>query len=119
MLHPHRKRFALACCGLLASASQFAAGQSATWLGAQSGSWSEGSRWSSSPSYPNTSTSVATISAAGAPYIVTVNSDITVGRIVIANGSATLQQTAGVIHGGSLSLQAGTISLINGTCTLT
>ena len=101
-----------------------AAGITASWLNAVSGSWTDGSKWSTSPSYPANGNpdlgdayDVA-MTATGAPYTIQLASPTTVNSLELNSPSATFQissTTLAVVQGadlssGTLLLNAGTIS---------
>jgi hypothetical protein len=93
----------------------------ATWLGPASGNWTDPTQWSSNPFYPTNgnpagTTYEADVTATGASYTVTLNSNITVNTLLINSANATIGQTAGTFTGfidmrnGAYNLSGGTIS---------
>ena len=81
-----------------------------------SSDWTDASAWSTNPDYPNASQYDARITAAGAPYTVTISTLVTVGTVTLASPDATLRLNAGQLHGATVSPgDDGTLSLGNGT----
>ena len=103
----------------------------ATWLNAVSGAWSDPTKWSSNPDYPNNGTPAGTtyhafIAASGSPYTVTLDAAVAVGTVTLDNTSATLAIGSGrsldvstrLDVGGTIVQTAGTLSMPNSATTL-
>jgi hypothetical protein len=95
----HIRRWSvLTGAGILAAAASASHGQvTATWLSAASGNWSDPTRWSSNPDFPNNNgtTYTAVINATGAAYGVTVDQSIILDEFMIDSPDATLMLGAG------------------------
>jgi hypothetical protein len=91
------------------------------WSAAINGNWTDATKWSSNPNYPNNNTPTgtnytATIAAGSAAYTVSIAQNITVDGLTLNSASATVQQTAGVLDvNGTLDLKAGSYQLVVGT----
>lgn len=84
---------------------------SVSWLSAVSGTWTDGTKWSSNPVYPNNgspagATYAVSINATGSPYVVELKSDVTLSSLNINSTAAT------VLVGNQLS--GGTLTILNG-----
>jgi len=89
-----------------------------TWSFATSGSWEDGTKWSTNPVVPNNGNAGqdydARINTAGT-YAVTLSSDVTVNSVLLNSTNATLHHAGGTLQvNGALTLQAGTYSLEGG-----
>ncbi len=109
-----RVAFALAAAAavLFSSLATLAlAGTTATWQNPVDGNWTDATKWSSNPNYPDNGNPgapySASISAAGT-YTVTLDSDITVDSLTINSSSATLDHT-----GGTFTLSPPTLAVPN------
>lgn len=92
---------------------------SVSWLSAVSGTWTDASKWSSIPVYPNNgtpsgSTYFATVSASGAPYLVRLSSSATISGLTIDSTAATVLIGGPDTSGGTLTV-FGAIDVQNGT----
>lgn len=93
----------------------------ATWLGPVSGTWANGSLWSSNPLYPNNDPGGAgsytvNLGAVGAPYTVTSTSGVTIEGLSLSSSDATLQVKSGVFQAnGTVHLSGGTLHMNGGT----
>ncbi len=65
-------------------------GDIVTWINPLSGNWTDGTKWSSNPSFPNTASTDVVIDALGAPYTVTVNQLITASSVTLNAPGVTL-----------------------------
>src|SRR4051812_23056794 len=90
-------RMILACASLAVVGREALGQVFATWVSASSGTWTNASKWSSNPQFPNGPADTALIAAAGTNYTVTLNSNIAVASLTIDSSSATLNQTAGTL----------------------
>ena len=116
-LPPRLLGFAAGLAALLAPIGTGAADLHATWLLPSDGFWSDAAKWDSAPLFPNNDalTFDVTVGAVGAPYTVTLATDIAIGNLDITSADATLTHTAGILQiNGALSLQAGTYRLAGG-----
>src|SRR4051794_23543445 len=96
----------------------------ASWLTPTSGFWSDGTKWSTSPVFPNNGqpaaadTYNAVIAAIGGSYTVTLNGPVTVNSLTLNSPNATFRHDAGTltllngaqISGGAFQLVGGTIA---------
>src|SRR5687768_11049203 len=79
------RTLALAVC---ATSTACVAATGSNWLSAVNGTWSDASKWSTNPNYPNNGTPPATtydavIDAIGSAYVVTLNSNVTVDMLTL------------------------------------
>ena len=126
----HGRRRAFRSCGAVAAAASAVAGgaaragaqTSAQWRAAAGGSWTDPTKWSTSPAYPNNGTPAgatyaATVGAVGATYTVGLNASIAVSSLTVSSANATVVQSAGTLSlgGGTLDVQAGAYQLAGGT----
>src|SRR3954447_5600895 len=93
-----------------------ASGQTtARWANATSGSWSDSSKWSTSPVVPNNVTASdsydAVIDAAGNPYSVTVDVATAVSSLTLDSTVAGVDQRFPITLNGPLNVGRGTYSL--------
>src|SRR5687768_17239254 len=95
-----------------------------TWSTATSGNWNADANWTNAPAlggFPNNgnvgvATYDAVINAAGAPYTVTLGTNVTVEDLLLSSANATLSHTFGTLTAtGAINLAAGTYSLVGGT----
>ncbi|MEX2309338.1 MAG: hypothetical protein WD738_17185, partial [Pirellulales bacterium] len=102
----------------------FAADVTSTWSTATSGIWNVDANWTNVPAqggFPNNgnggvATYDAVISPVGAPYTVTLNTNVTVEDLLLSSANATLSHTSGTLTAtGAINLAAGTYSLAGGT----
>lgn len=104
----------------LVAASGPAWGQTAaSWLSPVGGTWTDGSKWSTNPNYPNDGmpsgfTYDATIAATGTAYGVGLSSDLTVQSFTLNSGDATFTQSGGEFDAGAVTLGAGTYNATGG-----
>jgi hypothetical protein len=105
--------------GVLVPTAIAAADTTANWLTAVDGNWSTAARWSTSPNVPNNGNGgvnyLVNIAASGAPYLLTLDSDITVDDVTVNNVQAFLAQTGGIFQAGTINLDAGKYVLAGGT----
>ena len=96
----------------------------ASWSSAVNGSWTDGTKWSSHPNYPdngiptgiNYNVSVAAPGTGGTSYSISIGQNITVDALTINSSAAMVQQDAGVMTiNGTLDLKAGAYQLQTGT----
>ena len=98
-----------------------ARGMGSNWLSATSGNWTEATKWSTNPDYPNNGTPIGTtydavIGASGSAYTVMLNSSVTVNSLTLNSATATLTHSSGTLTAvNGLSLQAGQYMLGGGT----
>jgi hypothetical protein len=89
--------FAIAMIGTGASALA----DTASWLNPVSGNWTDATKWSTNPIYPNNRTPTpdthysVIIDAAGAPYTVVLDSGIAPNGLTLNSSDAVLNQVAG------------------------
>lgn len=91
-MRPSPALFALAAGTCLSVCALSARGQvTATWLSAASGNWSDPTRWSTNPDFPNNggTTYHAVIAATGAAYTVTLDQPITIVDFSLTSADAT------------------------------
>ncbi|MBX3382383.1 MAG: hypothetical protein KF864_02635 [Phycisphaeraceae bacterium] len=105
---------ALAAGGVVSVYAASALAQTtATWQGAVSGNWTDGSRWSTNPDFPNNSgpnTFNAVINALGTPYTVSLDADITIQSLALESPDAILSMGASRLTlNAGLSIQGGII----------
>src|SRR4051794_26497847 len=97
---PSRALLVAAAAGLACSLAAEAAGQTdANWLTAASGNWSDPSRWSTNPLYPNNGAGNsyrAYIQATGSNYVVTSSGNVLLDYLRLNSANATLRITGGV-----------------------
>jgi hypothetical protein len=119
-----RRRFRAAkCTAILAAAmgpmllhADLATAVTASWLSAASGLWTDPTRWSSNPAYPNGVQDNARIEAVGGVYTITLNSNISLGSCVLNSSSCTLALTGGSFSSASgIDVESGTLFLNGGT----
>lgn len=92
----------------------------ASWTGG-AGNWTNVTKWTTNPDYPNNGTPAGTIYDAiiGASGTVTLNSNVAVDSITINSNNATLLQTGSVFTvGGLVDVRAGKYQLNSGTLTV-
>src|SRR5262245_3989265 len=99
-----RRRYILmAACGALCASRAFGA-TNASWLSPADGSWTTPAAWSSNPAYPQNAQPNpvdlynAVIAATGAPYTVSLGTDITISSLTLNSTTGTLFQSAGTLH---------------------
>ena len=101
-----------------------AADVTSTWSTATSGTWNVNGNWVNVPAqggFPKNgnggvATYDATIGPAGSPYIVTLNTDVTVEDLLLNSANATLSHTSETLTAtGAINLVAGKYSLAGGT----
>src|SRR5687768_16098805 len=98
---PGRSRFAaVVIAAALSAAGPVRAATSASWTTAVSGLWTDASKWSTNPNYPNNGTPGGTtydagIAASGAAYEVTFAGIATVDSLTLNSADATLRQNSG------------------------
>ena len=126
--HSRRNRpwaFGAGALAIVLAASQSRAQTTETWNAATSGDWTDASDWNPM-TVPNNGNPVsgdtynAVISATGAAYTITLDSDITVTGLTLSSANATLLQTSGSTFtaGASAtaaSITAGTYEIDDGT----
>ncbi len=101
--------------------SGFSADVTSTWSAAADGNWEDDANWTSVPgpnASPNNGASTydAVISAAGAPYQVSVSTDIVCQDITLGSADATVGLLAGKLTAvNGISLSAGTLNFLGGT----
>jgi hypothetical protein len=100
------------------AASRAAWGQTdARWVGPVNGNWTDGSKWSTAPLFPNNGSPAggsyrAVIDAAGAaPYRVSLDQDVSVSGVVLNAAGATFDHDDGTLTAGSIEVLAGTYRL--------
>jgi hypothetical protein len=134
-LSPRRVRPRQPCALLAAAAAAWIAGitspgrtfaqtfVTATWLNPVSGSWTDATKWSSDPDYPNnnaTTTFDAEISPVGSPYTIDLIDSVSIDMLTIPSTDATLS----IGPGGALTLAtrfsaAGQVVLNGGVINIT
>src|SRR5438067_5741566 len=123
-MHLSRRRYTLAAAvGAMLARSPAWGAISASWIAPVDGSWTLPAAWSSNPSYPNNGQPnpadlyAAIIGATGAPYTVSLASDITISSLTLNSADATLSQTAGTLRlvDGGATISAGKYILSDGT----
>ncbi len=109
----------LACCIAPALAQT-----NSSWLTAINGNWTDASKWSTSPNFPDNGipspgdTYTATIAATGGNYVVTLAGEITLSGFTLDSTSAALSHMGGTLNllsGGQV--LSGTYQLAGGTLT--
>jgi hypothetical protein len=112
-------------------APAIAAALPSSWISPTSGSWTDPSRWTTSPFFPDNdspagATYDATINAIGAPYTVTSTADVTVDQLHIDSPDASLHIASGTLasqfctlSGGATAVQTGGTHAIDFLFTLT
>ncbi|CAN5481696.1 hypothetical protein BH09PLA1_BH09PLA1_01910 [soil metagenome] len=121
----------LAATWILAAASSAAWAQTpSAWLSPINGNWTDASRWSTDPNYPNNGTPpgtnyIANIAIIGAPYTVSLNDVIAVSTLNISSGQATLAMSGGTFSvttrwtvGGAVNQTGGAMNLTTGLLTV-
>jgi hypothetical protein len=88
----------------------------ATWLNPVSGSWTDPTKWSTDPVYPNNGIAGANydvrIGSPGAPYTVSSSTDISVHSLTLDSSNVTLKLGAGeLVVSDGLTIAGGTLSL--------
>src|SRR5258708_36823274 len=103
-MHLSRRRYILAAAvGAMLARSPVWGAISASWIAPVDGSWTLLSAWSSNPAYPNNGQPnpsdlyAAIIVATGAPYTVSLASDITISSLTLNSSYATLSHTTGTL----------------------
>jgi hypothetical protein len=87
------------------------------WLGAANGVWTDGSKWSTSPNYPDNGrpnaadTYSARIDSLGAPYTVSLVGEIEVSDLTIDSANATLAVGSTRLETPNINIVAGTLRL--------
>ncbi len=86
----------------------------ATWFSATSGNWTDVTKWSSNPSYPNNSNEDAQIEVAGSPYAVSLNAfDNIFVHDLDLNAELDIPETAYLVVWGAVNLGSnGVIRLV-------
>ena len=107
---PRFGRIILACMpvAMLFTASA-SAGTPASWSAAADGYWTDASKWSSKPNYPNNGTPAGSTYdvTIGKPYTVTLDQNVAVNSLMLSGG-AILSQTNGTLTlTGNLAIQSG------------
>jgi hypothetical protein len=95
----------------------------ASWLAPIDASWTAPAAWSSNPAYPDNGQPNpgdlynAVIAAVGAPYNVSLASDITISGLTLNSADATLAQSDGTLRlvDGGATISAGTYLMSGGT----
>src|SRR5688572_17412693 len=114
--HMHQLRTIAAAGIAVASVMSLAPAQTITaeWLNPVSGNWTDATKWSTNPNYPQNGTPAgssyqAIIDALGQAYTVTVDSAITVGSLTLDSADATLYIRSGMLRvsGGTLQIASG------------
>jgi hypothetical protein len=110
-------RFAMAVLLLYCSGSELTRAQSSSeWLIPVSGSWSDGSNWSTSPVAPLASDDVATISANGSPYTIRFSENVSIDSLTINSPDATVYLNGKVLSASSgVVVDSGRLSLVSST----
>jgi hypothetical protein len=109
---------------VLCSALPTFAQTTANWSSAGTGNWTDGTKWSTNPSYPNNDTPAgatywANIAATGSPYQIFLNAPINLTSATLSSPDATVNQSAGSIYfSNALNLNAGTWLFTGTTATL-
>lgn len=91
----------------------------ATWSSAGTGNWTDGTKWSTNPNYPNNdtppgSTYWANIAATGSPYQISLSAPLNLVGATLSSPDATVNQSAGSVYfSNALNLNAGTW-MVNG-----
>ncbi|HEX2475742.1 MAG TPA: hypothetical protein VHK01_13405, partial [Lacipirellulaceae bacterium] len=102
----------------------FAADVTSTWSAATSGNWNANANWTNAPAlggFPNNGnggvvTYDAVINASGAPYTVTLSTNVTIEDLLLNSVDATLAHMSGTFTAtGAISLGAGAYRLSGGT----
>src|SRR5271156_6169887 len=88
-----------------------------SWASATSGAWTTNTNWSPAV-IPSNNTDIASITATGSAYTVTMGTSETVGGLVLDSSNATLQVNSSIINiativAGSSAVTAGTLNLNN------
>ena len=122
--HPRSRACAsLAICAAATCAQPLLAATPSSWVSPVSGSWIDGSRWSTNPLFPNNGTPPgatydATIGAAGAAYEVLFDAtalsggQVTVDSLTVASPDARLRVAAGSLNSvGLIDVGPGTFSV--------
>src|SRR5688572_21122447 len=126
------RRWAKATTASLLAATAFVsvsathAQTTSSWLLPVNGDWTDPTRWSTNPFYPNNgnpvaSNYIAVLNAAGAPYTVAVNGgdQITVGTLNVTSPQATLAMNGGTFQTNTRFTVGGTIHHTGGQFNLT
>jgi hypothetical protein len=96
-----------------------AAATVASWVSPVSGSWTDPSKWSTAPNYPDNNggaTYDATIAANGSPYTVTLGTSVTIHILNLNSVDATFNQTDGTLSATSdIRLGNGVVNQSGGT----
>jgi hypothetical protein len=102
------------CVAAFVLCARAAAQTTASWSSAASGNWTDPTKWSTNPDYPNNgtpsgSTYWANIAAAGSPYQISLTTPITLTGATLSSPDATVNHTGStVIFTDALNLNAGT-----------
>src|SRR5882672_4407151 len=102
--------------GFLAS---IAGADIATWANSVSGDWTDATKWSTNPAYPNNGSPSPTydviVDAVGAPYTITLSSQVNINNFRLDSASALLQSnTGGLLRmPGPFEIASGSV-LLNG-----
>jgi hypothetical protein len=126
MLSRHR-RFVLLCAAtaLVPATRTWAGGHvTASWVEPVSGTWTDSTRWSTNPHFPNNGNGGVdygvSLNATGAPYTVMLDGNIAVTELHLSSPDATLWHRGGVLNigtttGGSIFAGPGRYLLDGGT----
>jgi hypothetical protein len=85
----------------------------ATWLEATDGGWSDAAKWSTAPAFPNNGSPgsedsyAVIIDAIGAPYTVSLATDIVIDHLALAAEEAILRHDGGMLRVETIQLQGG------------
>jgi hypothetical protein len=97
----------------------FAVEVSSSWLSETDGTWTYAPAWSTNPNVPNngggSSYDAVLGGSGGNPYVVTLDSDITVNSLTISSDDALLEQMDGTFQGGTINISAGAYQMGSGT----
>ena len=82
--------------GVISSFGVWAHSQTATaeWLNPVSGNWTDATKWSTAPTYPNSNLYDVVLGAEGQDYVVQLGTDTVLHSLTIDSPSATLKQTS-------------------------
>jgi hypothetical protein len=79
-----------------------------SWLLPTTGGWTDATKWSTNPLYPNGNYN-AVIAATGGSYSISFNADVALANLTINSSGATVVQTGGTLNiAGALNVLAGT-----------
>ncbi len=116
-----RRRLCLFACAALASSAALAsAASTATWIAPVSGNWSDPTKWSTNPNFPNNGSPTSTdtydvlINPTGSAYTILLSTPaISLDSLTLNSADATLRQT-GQLTVPVLTLDAGKLLLDGG-----